>query len=152
MVLCPQISVNFFVFLSLIHSSFCSHWHMEQVLVTALKLCCSAWRPAGSFVIVTGGTHRALAPVVPEGNVPQEKMGCIRKCSVWQPLYQRKLALYMSLKAGADFFTWCTQEAAWPMSDFPIGSLPWASQKGKGVMVKYYSLTFYMLTDWTGVK
>lgn len=53
----------------------------------------------------------------------------------------------MSLEAGADLSTWCTQEAAWPVSDFPLGSLPCASQKGMGVVVKYYSLTCYLITD-----
>lgn len=48
---------------------------------------------------------------------------------------------------GADFFTSCTQEAAWQVSDFPSGSLLCASQKGTGAVVKYYSLTFYLCTD-----
>lgn len=58
----------------------------------------------------------------------------------------------MRLKAGADFLTSCMQEAAWQMSDFPSGSLLRASQKGMGVVVKYYSLTFYLLGDRTGAK
>lgn len=70
-----------FVLLSLICSSFYSHWHMEQVLVTALKcwLCCMAMLLV-ILVIVTGGMHKVLAPVVPKGNVPQEEMGSTRKC------------------------------------------------------------------------
>lgn len=50
---------------------------MEQVLVTAVKLW--LYGMVAVLVIVTGGTHRIVAPVVPEGNVSQEEMGCIRK-------------------------------------------------------------------------
>lgn len=55
-------------------------------------------------------------------------------------------AHYLHEADGVDFFTSCTQEAAWQVSDFPSGSLC-ASQKGTGAVVKYYSLTFYLLTD-----
>lgn len=94
--LCLAISRQFFILFSLMHEASSSHSTKTLVILCGDQL--------ALLVIVTGGTHRVPAPAVPEGNVPQEEMGCTRKCAVWQPLHQRKLAVYRSLKAGADFF------------------------------------------------
>lgn len=82
--------------------------------------------------------------------IPQKEMGWAVPATML--LHGRKLSVYMRLEAGGDFSTTCAQETACQMSDFPSGGLPGASQKGTGVVVKYYSLTFYLLRDQTGAK
>lgn len=101
------------------------------------------------LMIVAGGMHRSLAPAIPEGNLSPRGKWAVPATML---LHGRKLSVYMRLEAGGDFSTTCTQETACQMSDFPSGGLPGASQKGTGVVVKYYSLTFYLLRDQTGAK
>lgn len=79
--LCLSISYQFFILFSLTHIANSSHSTKTLVILHGNQV--------AILVIVTGGTHRVLAPVVPEGNVPQEEMSCTRKCAVWPPLHQR---------------------------------------------------------------
>lgn len=72
--LCLAISHQFFLLFSLTHGASSSHSTKTLVLLHGDQL--------AVLVIMTDGTHRVLAPVVPEGNVPQEKMGCTRKWAV----------------------------------------------------------------------
>lgn len=128
--------------LSLIGSSSCSPLDMQPVLLKAppKPLATLHGDQLADLMIVAGGMHRALARAVPEGNTsPRRKWAVPESTLRDKPLQRRKLAIYTRLKAGADFFTSCTQEAAWQMSDFPSGSLLCASQKGTRVVVKYYS-------------
>lgn len=72
--LCLSISYQFFILFSLTHVANYSHSTKTLVILHGNQV--------AILVIVTGGTHRVLAPVVPEGNVPQEEMSCTRKCAV----------------------------------------------------------------------
>lgn len=72
--LCLAISHQFFLLFSLTHGASSSHSTKTLVILHGDQL--------AVLVVMTDGTHRVLAPVVPEGNVPQEKMGCTRKWAV----------------------------------------------------------------------